>query len=216
MYNTNSPNFILDTGACLRGAAACRRDGQGYMPCPPSMAGRIEVAEGDRNLRGNAGKQRRSRCFCLSVEGGQDAGSGDKIQPAEADRSGSRLISRTGAHGNLFRADSRMNEHTHGWPGRSGRGEQAKHIVPNTSRHTVPGMESSADGLSVPAPHPFPKAPVPLKGSGSKGRSKGQRVQLATLKGASRNSEKRNCVFFLGDFSLSTAACVHSHRGLSL
>jgi hypothetical protein len=72
MRNIISHGFTSDrTDTLCRGAAACRRDGQGYMPCPPSMAGRIEVAEGDRNLRGNGGEQKRSRCSRVTVEGDQ-------------------------------------------------------------------------------------------------------------------------------------------------
>ena len=149
--------------ACLRGAAACRRDGQGYMPSPPSMAGRIEAAAGGRNLRGKVGGRVRWPRPCIDLLATKTRATLCRLSPAEADRSCSRLISRTGARRNLFRADSRMNGHTHGWPRRSRRGEQAKHIVPDTSRRTVPGMESPADGLSVPAPHPFPKAPVPFR-----------------------------------------------------
>ncbi len=149
------------TGACLRGAAACRRDGQGYMPCPPLMAGRIEAAEGGRNLRGKVGGRVRWPRPCIDLLATKMRTTLCRLSAAEADRSCSRLISRTGARRNLCRADSRMNGQTHGWPGRPGRGEQAKHIVPDTSRHTVQRHRESCGRLSVPALPPFPKAPVP-------------------------------------------------------
>ena len=138
------------------------------MPHPPLMVGRIEVAEGDRNLRGNAGEQRRSRCSCLSVEGGQAEATSHRLKPLEADRSllAADLADRS-TEKLSYRADSRMNGHTHGWPGRPRCGEQATHIVPDTSRRTVLGMESLRKALRACSP-PFPKAPVLLQNT-SKG-----------------------------------------------
>ena len=163
MVNLPAHDFTSDrAGACLRGAVPFRRGGQGYMPCPPSMAGCIEAAKRGQNLQGKVGRRIRWLRPSIDLLATKTRAALCGLSPAKADRSRSRLISHTGARRNLYRADSRMNGQTHGWPGRPRRGERAKHVVLDTSRHTVHGIESPADGLSMPARPQFPKAPVHL------------------------------------------------------
>ena len=122
------------------------------------MVGRIEVAKGDRSLRGNGGEQRRSRCSRLTVEGGHWMRALRKSTPQ--------------LHASRVRAGmwSRRNTDTFCSGEASGRlpigrlkREAARACRSTRTGHLRAygaGHRKSADGLSVSSLPLFPWAPV--------------------------------------------------------
>ena len=158
MFNRFVTSTLGHAGECQRGAAPCRRDGQGYMPYPPLMAGRIEVAEGDRNLRGNVGRERRSRSCRIDVEGDHRMRGNDPWPPLVT------LVPDGGAVGTRYFLERlARGRHTRGQPSRQARraSRSISYRIPQSVRCKA---QEARGGLSVPSPHPFPKAPVLMQG----------------------------------------------------
>ncbi len=159
MFNCSQHRLNSErTNEFLLGAAPCRSGADWlYRPCPSSMAGRIEVAEGGRNLRGNGGERRRSRPSCITVEGDHRMRGNDPWPPLvtlapEGSAVGTRYFLERLARG----------RHTRGQPGRQARraSRSISYRIPQSVRCKA---QEARGGLSVPSPHPFPKAPVLLQ-----------------------------------------------------
>ena len=124
------------------GATSCR-SGQVYMPCPPLMAGRIEAAAGGRSLRGKVGGRVRWSRPCIDLLATKWRALRKSNPHSRRSASG---VPRDVRHKNLtvaLMAGGRLP--TAAQVGRGARSCQA--YLPDTSRHTVPGIASPKSGL---------------------------------------------------------------------
>lgn len=139
-----------------------KRDSRVYMPSPPLMAGRIEAASGGRSLRGEVGGRSRWPRPCIDLLATKWRALRKSNPHSRRSASG---VSRDVGLKNLTTASIAGDR----LPTAAQVGRDARSCQTYRTGHLKaydPGIASPSAGASMPAPHPFPKAPIPQQGSG--------------------------------------------------